>query len=380
MNDKLKKTDGKYRIAWLPGDGVGVDVMAATRIVLDTIKLNAEYIPGDIGWEFWCKEGDAFPQRTIDLLKNVDAAMFGAITSKPVKAAEAELAPELKGKGLTYRSPIVRMRQQFDLYNCLRPCKSYPGNPLNYKENIDLVVFRENTEDLYAGVEFNPVPATLAAVLARESKAFAPFKDLPGDQYAVSVKVNTRRGSERIVRAAFEYARKFGRKKVTVVVKANVVRATDGLFLDTAKEVAKEFPEIQMDDANVDAICMWLLKNPFNYEVLVAPNLYGDIISDLCAQMVGGLGFGCSGNIGTKLAVFEPSHGSAPKYAGQYKANPIACILAAKMMLDWLSEEEKGTRLEKAVAEVIRQGKVRTYDMGGTNTTLEMGQAIAALL
>jgi 3-isopropylmalate dehydrogenase len=182
------------------------------------------------------------------------------------------------------------------------------------------------------------------------------------------------------VRAAFEYARKFGRKKVTVVVKANVVRATDGLFLDTAKEVAKEFPEIQMDDANVDAICMWLLKNPFNYEVLVAPNLYGDIISDLCAQMVGGLGFGCSGNIGTKLAVFEPSHGSAPKYAGQYKVNPIACILAAKMMLDWLSEEEKGTRLEKAVAEVIRQGKVRTYDMGGTNTTLEMGQAIAALL
>ena len=380
MNDKLKKTDGKYRIAWLPGDGVGVDVMAATRIVLDTIKLNAEYIPGDIGWEFWCKEGDAFPQRTIDLLKNVDAAMFGAITSKPVKAAEAELAPELKGKGLTYRSPIVRMRQQFDLYNCLRPCKSYPGNPLNYKENIDLVVFRENTEDLYAGVEFSPVPATLAAVLARESKAFSPFKDLPGDQYAVSVKVNTRRGSERIVRAAFEYARKFGRKKVTVVVKANVVRATDGLFLDTAKEVAKEFPGIQMDDANVDAICMWLLKNPFNYEVLVAPNLYGDIISDLCAQMVGGLGFGCSGNIGTKLAVFEPSHGSAPKYAGQYKVNPIACILAAKMMLDWLGEEEKGTRLEKAVAEVIRQGKIRTYDMGGTNTTLEMGQAIAVLL
>lgn len=380
MNAKIKKTDGKYRIAWLPGDGVGVDVMDATKIVLDRIKLNAEYIHGDIGWEFWCKEGDAFPARTVDLLKNVDAAMFGAITSKPVKAAEAELVPELKGKGLTYRSPIVRMRQQFDLYNCLRPCKSYPGNPLNYKEDIDLVVFRENTEDLYAGVEFNPVPATVAAVLAQESKAFAPFKDLPGDQYAVSVKVNTRKGSERIVRAAFEYARKFGRKKVTVVVKANVVRATDGLFLDIAKEVAKEFPEIQMDDANVDAICMWLLKNPFNYEVLVAPNLYGDIISDLCAQMVGGLGFGCSGNIGTKLAVFEPSHGSAPKYAGQYKVNPIASILAAKMMLDWLGEEEKGTRLEKAVAEVIKQGKVRTYDMGGANTTLEMGQAIAAHL
>ena len=380
MNDKIKKTGDKYRIAWLPGDGVGVDVMDATKIVLDRIQLNAEYIPGDIGWESWCKEGDAFPTRTIDLLKNVDAAMFGAITSKPVKAAEAELVPELKGKGLTYRSPIVRMRQLFDLYICLRPIKGYPGNPLNYKEDIDLVVFRENTEDLYAGVEFNPVPAALAAVLARESKPFAPFKDLPGDQYAISVKVNTRKGSERIVRAAFEYAKKFGRKKVTVVHKANVVRATDGLFLDIAREVAKEYTGIQMDDANVDAICVWLLKNPHNYEVLVAPNLYGDIISDLCAQMVGGLGFGCSGNIGDRLAVFEPSHGSAPKYAGQYKVNPIACILAAKMMLDWLGEEEKGTRLEKAVAEVVKEGKVRTYDMGGANTTLEMGEAIAAKL
>ncbi|MGD0610674.1 MAG: isocitrate/isopropylmalate dehydrogenase family protein [Anaerolineales bacterium] len=380
MSEKIKKSTGKYRIAWLPGDGIGVDVLEATKIVLDKLQLNAEYIPGDIGWEFWCKEGEAFPARTIELLKNVDAAMFGAITSKPVKAAEAELVPELRGKGLTYRSPIVRMRQLFDLYICLRPIRSYPGNPLNYKEDIDLVVFRENTEDLYSGVEFNPVPADIAAVLGKAAKTFAPFKDLPGDQYAISVKVNTRKGSERIVRAAFEYAKKYGRKKVTVVHKANVVRATDGLFLETAREVARDFPKIQMDDANVDAICMWLLKNPLNYDVLVAPNLYGDIISDLCAQMVGGLGFGCSGNIGDKLAVFEPSHGSAPKYAGQYKVNPIASILAAKMMLDWLGEEQMGTALEKAVAEVIRKGKVRTYDMGGSATTLELGQAIADLL
>jgi 3-isopropylmalate dehydrogenase len=380
MTDRLPKKDGKYRIAWLPGDGVGVDVLDATKIVLDKLNLNAEYIHGDIGWEFWCKEGDAFPARTIELLKNVDAAMFGAITSKPVKTAEAELIPELRGKGLTYRSPIVRMRQTFDLYNCLRPCKGYPNNPLNYKENIDLVVFRENTEDLYAGVEFNPVPASVAAVLAQESKPFAPFKDLPGDQYAVSVKVNTRKGCERIVRAAFDFARKFGRKKVTVVHKANVVRATDGLFLDTARQVAKDYPEIQMDEANVDAICMWLLKNPLSYDVLVAPNLYGDIISDLCAQMVGGLGFACSGNIGDKLAVFEPSHGSAPKYAGMYKVNPIATILAAKMMLDWLGEAQMGAAVEKAVADVIKEGKVRTYDMGGSNTTLEMGEAVAAML
>lgn len=370
----------KYKIAWLPGDGIGVEVLEATKIVLDKLALDAEYIHGDIGWEFWCKEGDAFPQRTIDLLKSVNAAMFGAITSKPVKAAEAELVPELKSKGLIYRSPIVRMRQLFDLYICLRPCKGYAGNPLNFKENIDLVVFRENTEDLYAGVEFNPVPPELASCLSGLSKPFGVFKDLPGDQYAISCKINTRKGSERIIRAAFDFAKKFNRKKVTIVHKANVVRATDGLFFEMAKEVAKDYPNIQMDDANIDAMTMWLLKNPFNYDVLVAPNLYGDIVSDLCAQMVGGLGFGCSGNIGQKLAVFEPTHGSAPKYAGQYKCNPIATILAAKMMLDWLGETEKGARLENAVAAVIKEGKVRTYDMGGSNKTLEMAQAIAAKL
>ena len=370
----------QYTIAWLPGDGIGKDVMDAARLVLDELQLDAEYPEGDIGWEFWCREGDAFPPRTVELLKRVDAAMFGAITSKPAKAAEAELAPQLRGKGLVYRSPIVRMRQLFDLYVCLRPCKAYAGNPLNFKEGIDLVIFRENTEDLYAGVEFSPVPAELSAALAKLSKPFAPFKDLPADAYAVSCKVNTKKSSERIVRAAIEYARENGRKKVTVVHKANVVRATDGLFLEEARRVAAGFPGIAMDEANVDAICMWLLKNPKSYEVLVAPNLYGDIISDLAAQMVGGLGFACSGNIGEKLAVFEPSHGSAPKYAGQYKVNPLATILAAKMMLDWLGETGKATRLERAVAAVIREGKARTYDMGGTSTTLEVAEAVVRAL
>ena len=366
----------KYKIAWLPGDGIGVDVLDAAKIVLDKIQLDAEYIHGDIGWEFWCKEGDAFPQRTIDLLKNVDAALFGAITSKPMKAAQAELIPLLQTKGLTYRSPIVRMRQMFDLYTCLRPCKAYPGNPLNFKEGIDLVVFRENTEDLYAGVEFAPPPQELVEVLTKISKPFAPFAKLPVDQYAISCKINTKTGSERIVKAAFDFARTFKRKKVTIVHKANVVRASDGLFLEVAKDVAKQYPEIQTDDANIDAMTMWLLKNPFNYDVLVAPNLYGDIISDLCAQMVGGLGFGCSGNIGTKLAVFEPTHGSAPKYAGQYKVNPIATILAVKMMLDWLGETEKSARLENAVAAIIKEGNMRTYDMGGNASTLDMAKAI----
>ena len=261
----------KYKIAWLPGDGIGVEVLEAAKIVLDRLQLDAEYLPGDIGWEFWRREGDALPPRTVELLQRVDAAMFGAITSKPARTAAAELAPELQDRGLSYRSPIVRMRQLFDLYVCLRPCKGYPGNPLNFKEGIDLVVFRENTEDLYAGVEFAPVPPELARALGQLARPFAPFAKLPRDQYAISCKINTRAGSERIVRAAFDFARKHGRKKVTVVHKANVVRATDGLFLEAAKAVAKDYPEIPMDDANIDAMTMWLLKNPHNYDVLVAP-------------------------------------------------------------------------------------------------------------
>jgi isocitrate/isopropylmalate dehydrogenase len=367
----------KYRIAWLPGDGIGVEVMEAARQVLDRVGLDAEYVHGDIGWEFWRAEGDAFPKRTIGLLEQVDAAMFGAITSKPVREAEKELAPALQGRGLVYRSPIVRMRQHFDLYVCLRPCRAYPENPLNYREGMNLVVFRENTEDLYSGVEFNPVPDALRDILRALAPAFEPFASLEGDAYAVSCKINTRKGSERIVRAAFEFAKKFGRRKVTVVHKANVVRATDGLFLEEARAVARDYPGIEMDDANIDAMTMWLLKNPFNYDVLVAPNLYGDVISDLCAQMVGGLGFGCSGNIGAKLAVFEPTHGSAPKHAGKNKANPIATILAAKMMLDWLGEADRAARIEEAVAGVIREGGVRTYDMGGTAGTTDMARAIA---
>ncbi|HSL21093.1 MAG TPA: isocitrate/isopropylmalate dehydrogenase family protein [Vicinamibacterales bacterium] len=370
----------QYTIAWLPGDGIGVDVLDAARIVLDELELDAEYVPGDIGWQFWCREGDALPKRTIALLRECDAALFGAITSKPVKAAEAELAPSLRGTGLVYRSPIVRMRQMFDLYVCLRPCKAYAGNPLNFKEGIDLVVFRENTEDLYSGVEFGPVPPELMATLGSLSKNFAPFAGLAGDELAVSCKVNTRRGSARIAQAAFEFAQRHRRRKVTIVHKANVVRASDGLFLEAAREVAKGYPEIEVDEANIDAITMWLLKNPFNYDVLVAPNLYGDIISDLCAQMVGGLGFGCSGNIGETLAVFEPTHGSAPKYAGQFKVNPLATILTVKMMLDWLGEPDKALRLEQAVAAVIREGRVRTYDMGGKASTLEMAAAVAAAL
>jgi isocitrate/isopropylmalate dehydrogenase len=370
----------KHRIAWLPGDGIGVELLQAARMILDRLAFDAEYLPGDIGWEFWKTEGEALPLRTLETLHTVDAALFGAIMSKPVRAAEADLAPHLRGRGLSYRSPIVRMRQIFNLYVCYRPCKTFPGNALNYKEDIDLVVFRENTEDLYAGVEFSPVPAELSAVLGKYSKPFGVFQHLAPDQFAVSCKINTRKGSERIARAAFEFARKHRRRRVTVVHKSNVVRATDGLFLESARSVAKCYPEIPMDEANVDAIIMWLLKNPANYDVLLTPNLYGDIISDFCAQMVGGLGFGCSGNVGDRLALFEPTHGSAPKYAGQNRVNPIATILAVKMMLDHVGESEKSRRLETAIAGVIRDGKIRTYDMGGSSGTMEMVEAIASRL
>ena len=378
--DRSPDRSAKHRIAWLPGDGVGVDVMDAARIVLDALKLDAEYIHGDIGWQFWCDEGDALPKRTIDLLSSVNAAMFGAITSKPVKDSEVELSPDLRGQGFVYRSPIVRLRQLFDLYVCQRPCKAYPGNPLNYREGIDLMIFRENTEDLYSGVEFYPVPVELRRMLGQLSKQFAAFEKMPQADLALSAKLVSRSSSERIIRAAFEFARLNKRPKVTVIHKANVIRASEGLFLETAREVRKDYPEIEMEDANVDAICMWLLKNPLNYSVLTATNMFGDIVSDLSAQMVGGLGFGCSGNIGSKLAVFEPTHGSAPKYAGQYKVNPIATILSARMLLDWLGEHERAAAVERAVAGVIREGKVRTYDMGGSNSTLEMGAAIAARL
>jgi 3-isopropylmalate dehydrogenase len=369
----------KYRIAILPGDGVGKEVVEAALIVLNKLAVGAEYVYGDIGWEFWCKEGNALPERTTKMLKATDVCLFGAITSKPKEDALTELDPALRGKGLSYFSPIVRLRQEFDLYSNLRPCKAYPGNPLNYKDKIDMVIFRENTEGLYAGVEFYPLPQAVKDALSVHSK-MKPFLNVPLDQIALSTRIMTRKGCERICRAAFGYARQNKRRSVTVVEKPNVLRETGGLMLSIFRAVAKEYPEIPARDANIDAMCMWLVKNPLDYDVLVAENLFGDIISDLAAQLVGGLGFAAAGNIGDKYAVFEPTHGSAPKYTGMYKVNPIATFLAAKLMLEWLGETGKAATLEGAIAEVIKEGQVRTYDMGGKSTTLDMGRAVAAKL
>jgi 3-isopropylmalate dehydrogenase len=335
----------------LPGDGIGPEVCEAARLVLDAAGFEAEYLLGDIGWEFWRTEGDALPARTLDLLRHTDCAFFGAITSKPAAEAVGELAPELQGRGLTYRSPIVRIRQMLDLYICLRPCRTFRGNPLNYRENIDLAIFRENTEGMYIGVEFPKIPEEFLTVAAM-----------------------------RRVEAAFQFAVKNGRRKVTAVHKANVLRATCGVFLEAAREVAVNYPQVQFDTANVDAMCMWLLKDPANYDVIVTTNLFGDILSDLCSQLAGGMGFGYSGNLGEKYAVFEPTHGSAPKYAGQNKVNPLAAILAAKMMVAWLGERDIASNIERAVARVVERGTVRTYDLGGSASTTDVARSVAESL
>ncbi len=367
----------KYKIAWLPGDGVGVDVMNAARVVLDALKLDADYEHGDIGWEFWKTEGNPLPDRTIDLLKRTDACLFGAITSLPKEEAQSQLVPELQCKGLTYSSPIVRLRQEFNLHTNLRPCKAFAGNPLNYKDDIDLVVFRENTEDMYVGIEFHPVPDEVVDVLVKHQPKMKRFAATPTDEMAITLRINTIKASESIVRQAFEYAKKHGYKTVTIVEKPNVLRETGGLVLRTARKVAAKYPGIDLWETNIDAMCMWLVKNPQDYGVLVATNMFGDIVSDLCAQLVGGLGFASSGNIGDNYAVFEPTHGSAPKYAGQNKVNPMAMLLTVKLMLDWLGELDMGGRLEEAIAHVIQAGEVKTYDMGGNSSTLDVAKEVS---
>ncbi|MCK4444097.1 MAG: isocitrate/isopropylmalate dehydrogenase family protein, partial [Thermoplasmata archaeon] len=345
----------KYKIAWLPGDGVGNDVMEAAKIVLEAVDLDAEYIQGDVGWEFWKTEGDPLPERTMELFKETDCCLFGAITSKPKEEAEKELVLELQRKELVYSSPIVRARQMFDLFYNLRPCKAYKGNPLNYRDDIDLVVFRENTEGLYSGVEFYPTSEDLMQFLQSKHPKIERFAGLPPDEVAISLRIFTKKACQRIVRQAFEYAKEHGRKSVTVIEKPNVIRETSGLMVREARKVAQDYPDIPLWETNIDAMCMWLLKNPTDYDVLVTSNMFGDIVSDLCAQLVGGLGFAPSGNIGDNYALFEPTHGSAPKYAGKYKVNPTAMIQSTRMMLDYLGEKEKAEGLEKAIAAVIAE-------------------------
>lgn len=362
------------KIVALPGDGIGKTVLPEAIRVLDTAGFNADYIHGDIGWEFWCKEGNALPERTIKLLEEHKIGLFGAITSKPNDAALKELDPKLSNKGLVYFSPIVGLRQHFNLDICIRPCQSFKGNPLNFirrdRKNgfeeplVDAVIFRQNTEGLYAGVEWTNPPKVVRDALETHPKMKA-FKHVPSEEMAISTRIVSKNGCTRIIKAAFDYAKKFGYKNVTVCEKPNVLRETSGMMYKIAKEIAKQYPGIELWDTNIDAQMMWLTKNPEAYGVLVAENMFGDIISDGFAGLVGGLGFACSANIGDGAAVFEPTHGSAPKYQELNPSivNPIAMILSACMMLDHLGETEKAKRIKTAIAKVIETGHVKTYDM-----------------
>jgi len=361
-------------IVALPGDGIGKIVLPEAIRLLNAAGFQAEYIWGDIGWEFWCKEGNALPQRTIDLIAKHKIALFGAITSKPKDAAEKELDPSLKGKGYEYFSPIVGLRQIFNLDICIRPCISFKGNPLNFiRKKIDgtyeepfvnVVIFRQNTEGLYSGVEWTNPPKLVRDALETHPKMKA-FANVPGEELAISTRIVTKKASERIIRAAFEYARKHGYKSVTLCEKPNVLRETSGMMLRIAKEISKEYPDIELWDTNIDAMMMWLTKNPEDYGIIVSENMFGDIISDGFAGLIGGLGFACSANIGNEVAIFEPTHGSAPKYEKLNPSivNPIAMFMSAVMMLEHIGENEIALRIRNAIAKVIEEGKVRTYDM-----------------
>jgi len=333
-----------YNITLIPGDGVGPEIAEATRRVLDATGVKINWEIQDAGEDVYQKEGNPLPDRIIDSIKKNKTAIKGPVTT-PV--------------GTGFRSVNVTLRQALDLYSCLRPCRSFKGARTKY-ENIDLVIVRENTEDLYAGIEFQKDnPDTQKLIEFIKSSTGKSIRQDSG----ISIKPISVYGTERIVRFAFEYARKNKRKKVTAVHKANIMKYSDGLFLEVARNVAAKYNDIEFEDRIIDNMCMQLVQKPELYDVIVLPNLYGDIVSDLVAGLIGGLGLAPGANIGDEMAVFEPTHGSAPKYKGLNKMNPFAMMLSGVMMLRHLGEFSAADRLEKAIASVIEEGKYVTYDM-----------------
>jgi 3-isopropylmalate dehydrogenase len=392
----------KYTVVKMPGDGIGKVVLPEALRVLDAVGFDAEYVYADIGWDCWVNDGNPLPEKTIELLSEHKLGLFGAITSKPKTQAAKELRPELQDKGYVYYSPIVGLRQRFNLDVCIRPCRSFPGNPLNFirqtagggyeEPNVDAVIFRQNTEGLYAGLEWTNPPDVVRNALATHVK-FKTFESVASEDIAISTRVFTRNACRRIVTAAFEYAKKHGYPSVTICEKPNVLRETSGMLEEVAKEVHAGFQNIQLWSTNIDAQMMWLTKNPEDYSVIVAGNMFGDIVSDAFAGLVGGLGFACSANIGDEVAVFEPTHGSAPKYETLDPpiVNPIAMILSAAMMLDHVGETDMAEAVRGAIAAVVLEGKVRAYDMArmpggpdviakGAATTTQLTDAIIANL
>ena len=365
----------KRTVVTMPGDGIGGAVLDEALRVLEAAGFEADYVHADIGWEYWKKEGNPLPDRTLDLLEKHKIALFGAITSKPKDKALSELDPSLRDRGLVYYSPIVAMRQHFDLDICMRPCKAFRGNPLNFirrgpgdtieEPPVDVVVFRQNTEGLYGGVEWTDPPDNVYDALMSHPKFEKNFVHVPREDLAVSTRIFSRNACRRILTAAFEHAKKFGYGSVTICEKPNVIRETSGMMREEGRKLSDRYPDVELWETNIDAQMMWLTKNPEDYGVVVSGNMFGDIVSDGFAGLVGGLGFACSANIGEEVAVFEPTHGSAPKYA-EYEVsivNPMAMILSSCMMLDHLGETDMASRIRKAIAEVIAEGSVRSYDM-----------------
>ncbi len=358
-----------HRVTLIPGDGTGPELAEQMRRCVEATGAAIRWDIQEAGVDIHEKEGTPLPQRVIDSIKRNGVAIKAPITT-PI--------------GVGFRSVNVELRQALDLYQCVRPARSYPGVRSPYR-NIDLVIFRENTDDLYIGVEFEKGKEETRSVIAR-IRELNPKGSRILDDSAVSIKPISAFRSERIVRAAFDYARKHGRKKVTAVHKANIMKFTDGLFLSVAQGVAKGYPDIQFEDRIVDNLCMQLVQKPELYDILVLPNLYGDIVSDLCAGLIGGLGIAPGANIGDKYALFEAVHGSAPKYKGMNKVNPTALILSAVLMLRHLGEHRAADLLEASVAEVIAEGRHVTYDLKPSPDdptavgTKEMADAIIRLI
>lgn len=357
----------KYRVTFIPGDGVGPEVTDATRRVLEATGVSFEWEEVTIGAAAQESTGTPLPPEALESIRRNRVAIKGPVTT-----------PLASG----FRSVNVALRQELDLYACLRPCRSYAGVFAPYND-VDIVVVRENTEGLYAGIEFDSGKDDTARLASLVNDTLG--KTLPPES-AVSLRVVSPGGSRRIVRFAFDYARANGRKKVTAVHKSNILKYSDGVFLRAAREVAQEYSDVQFDDVLLDNCCMQLAKRPQQFDVLVCPNFYGDLLSDLCAGLVGGLGLAPGANIGEDIAVFEPTHGSAPKYAGLNKVNPIATMLSGVLMLRYLDEKEAADRMEHAISAVISEGQSVTYDMKADRddlsavTTSQVADAVMARL